>query len=181
MSAWYEKSEVVLSDIHKTLPHLPVNGRRWLATNIWWIVLIAAVFGVIGAIIAILLTIVGGVFVAGAVFLFSAKFGGLALLLAVLVVALTVLNVVIAVLAIGPLKAMMRKGWLLLTASLLIGFMVATLSDIIRHDEWAIVKNAVFMVLGIYIMFELREYFTRTDLADLAGVADNSDMPGIDQ
>jgi hypothetical protein len=130
-----------------------------LADNVWWIVLIAAVVGVFGAVMLLLVTLVGGVFVAGAVFLFSAKYGGLALLVATIVVTLTFANVTAAALAVNPLKGKMKKGWLLLGASLAFGFAAALLTDMLRQDGWAVIKEIVFFGIGLYVLLEIREHF----------------------
>lgn len=155
-----KKIEQRLADLHKNLPHLPLNGRKWLADNIWWIILIGAIATGIGVFALVLLTLLGGVFVAGAAFLFSAKFGGLALLLAVLIVGLTVLNLVVSIMAITPLRAHMRNGWLLLSASLIISFIAAVLTDVIKQDAAAIIKEVIFLAIGMYVIFEIRNYFT---------------------
>lgn len=164
----YEKIENRIAVFHADMPHLPQGGRKWLADNVWWIVLIAAVAGGFGALALVLVTLLGGVFLAGAVFLFSAKFGGLSLLLAVVVVALSLVNLAVAIMAISPLKDKLKKGWLLLGLSLLIGCIAAILTDLIKQDTLAVVKEVVFLAIGVYVLFELRDYFTRSATNDIA-------------
>lgn len=162
MHHMYEKIDNKIVDLHAKLPHLPTNGRQWLANNIWWIVLIAAVVGAFGVFVLMVFTLIGGIFWIGAAFLFAAKFGGLALLAAMLVLFLTLANVVLAIMAISPLKTKRRNGWLLLLASLFAGFIAALLTDFISVNEWAAVKEVVFFAIGLYVMYEVREYFTQT-------------------
>lgn len=156
----YREIEAIVVGWHARSPHLSSNGRQWLANNVWWIVLIAAIAGAFGAVMLLLITLVGGVFVAGAVFLFSAKYGGLALLVATVVVTLTFANVVTAALAVSPLRMKRKKGWLLLALSLTLGFVAALLTDLLRQDEWAVIKEVIFYGIGVYVLLELREYFT---------------------
>jgi uncharacterized membrane protein YfcA len=144
---------------HARMPHLPENARRWLSDNLWWIVLMAALFGAFGVAILVLITLLGGVFLAGAVFLFSAKFGGLALLLMTAAVGLMVTNVIVSIMAIKPLQAKVKRGWNLLCLSLVIGFVAALLTDAVRHDIGAVIKDVLLVSIGMYVMLELRRYF----------------------
>lgn len=170
----YEMIESKVIDFHAKLPHLPNTGRQWLADNVWWIVLIAAVVGAVGAAALVLVTMIGGVFLAGAVFLFSAKFGGLALLAVTAAIMLMLANVVISIVAINPLREKMRKGWLLLVASLAVGFVAAILTDIVQLDDWAVIKDGLFLAIGLYVMFEIRDYFTKTPAVPAKAVSSES-------
>lgn len=160
MIQWWERIERKLADYHATLPHLPEAARQWLTTNIWWIVLIGAAAGLFVIVVLMLITLVGGVFLAGAVFLFSAKYGGLALLAAALAVALMIANVVILGLAITPLKSRARKGWVLLMVGLFVGFIAALVIDLVRSDDGAVLKDGLLFAVSLYAMFELRGFFT---------------------
>lgn len=155
-----EKIELYLAQLHKNMPHLPQGGRKWMADNVWWIMLIAAILGGIGVLALVMLTLLGSIFVAGAVFLFSAKFGGPALLIAVIIVALTILNFVVSIMAVKPLKTHLKSGWLLLAASLAISFTAAILTDLIKQDPTAVIKEIIFLGIGAYVIFEIREYFS---------------------
>lgn len=159
MSYDYVRIENKIATLHEKLPHMPNNGRQWLADNVWWIVLIAATVGGFGAVMLLLVTLVGGVFLAGAAFLFSAKFGGLALLIATIVITLTFANVVVAIMSVIPLKHKLKKGWRLFALSLLIGFAAALLTDFLGRNEWAILKEVIFLTIGLYALFEIRGYF----------------------
>jgi hypothetical protein len=159
MGVKYEKVTKYVAELYGHLPHLPLNLRKWLTSNMWWIVLIGAIIGGFGVLCLVLITLLGGIFLAGAVFLFSAKFGGLALLIAVIIVALLIANVVIAIMAINPLKLRMKRGWDLLTVSLVLIFTAAVLTDISKQDSIAIINDIFWLAVSGYFLFEIRSFF----------------------
>lgn len=147
---------------YRAIPHLPKGGQQWLFENIWWMTLIGAIIGGLGALSLVLITLFGGVFLAGAVFLFSARYGGLALLIAAVIVAVILLNVVVAAMAVSPLKTKQKKGWTLLFVALLLALVSMVLNDLVKLSFFGILEDLLRVAVGGYFLFEIRELFNRS-------------------
>lgn len=151
--------EVRIAQWYKPVPHLPQGGQKWLTENIWWIALVGAIIGAFGALSLILITLFGGVFLAGAVFLYSAKFGGLALLIAAVGVGVTLLNIVLTAMAVSPLKNIQKKGWSLLFIALLLSAIPMILGDLLRLHIFSIIEDVLLVAVGGYFLFEIRDQY----------------------
>jgi hypothetical protein len=154
--------EVRIAEWYKPLPHLPQGGIKWLTENIWWLILIGVIISAFGAVSLVLITIFGGVFLAGAVFLYSAQFGGLALLIAAIAAGVSILNIVVAAMAIDPLKNKQKKGWSLLFIALLLSFIPMLFGDILRFHIFSMIEDVLMIAVGGYFLFEIRDQYAVT-------------------
>lgn len=166
----FERVVVKVAAFYRHAPRLPTAAKEWIARNVWWIVLIGAIIGGLGALSLALITLFGGIFLAGAVFLFTAKFGGLALLISVLLVAALLANTIVLIMAIIPLKTQARKGWNLLVVSLTLNLAVAVLTIVLKQDLVPFIWNVLWVGIGGYLLFEIQEYFR----ADVIKVISNT-------
>jgi hypothetical protein len=166
------KIDKQLREWYALAPHLPYNGHLWFAQNVWWLVLIGVIIGGVGVLGLVLVALFGGIFLGVAVFLFSAKFGGFILLLAALAVAVSGISIVIAGLAIAPLKAQQKKGWTLLLIAMLLSTVLVTLADMIAGDGSAVIKDLLGAAVGLYFLYEIRAHFMneKTVAADAAAI-----------
>lgn len=153
------KLEVVVAGWYKNVPHLPEGGRKWLAANIWWIVLIGVILGCIGISGVILATFFASAALTAFGGVTGAAIGGVVFLAAMVVVAFMAIAVVLGALAISPLKAMREKGWTLLFIILVIQVIEAAIAFLFSFDVFTLVSNLFFTVVGGYFLFEIRDSY----------------------
>ena len=151
--------EQSIAKIHKDLPHLPKGLTTWLVENAWWLVAIGVVLGGIGILTTLttlttgsaILTALGGPAVGGMVFVSG--------LVSVAVLAVTI---VIEAMAIQPLKEKKKHGWDLLFLASLVGI-AGSLVSAILSGPLGVVSGlfgaAVAVVIGFYVLFELRVHY----------------------
>ena len=154
-----KKVEAYLAPWYIKAPHLPVGGRKWLADNIWWIVLVFVILGGLGVLGLLSAMFVGSLILTGIAGAAGAALGGLALLVALLVLALALVNLVLGILAINPLKNKQKKGWLLLLAILMVNVVSGIVALLFAFDGFSFVREIVMAAIGAYFLFEIREYF----------------------
>lgn len=155
IAAWYESA-----------PHLPVDVRKWLGLNVWWIVLIGVVLAALSIFpIIIGLLIVFGLSGAaiGAAGLYGSAVGGglvgVALFAALVSVAGFVAVAVVMGLAINPLKARAKKGWTLLFIVLLVNTAFSVLANLLGFNVFGIIWALIWAAIEGYFLFEIRSEF----------------------
>lgn len=158
------KFETTVAGWYKNVPHLPKNAQKWIADNVWWIVLIAVVLGVLGV-----FTGFGAIGALGAV---TATYGalspyygvavanvGAAITAAWIALAGLAASVVLMALAISPLKEHKKKGWDLLFLSDIVYFAIVVVSAVITYSFGNIVGALLGTAIGFYFLFEIRSHF----------------------
>lgn len=151
--------EQKMAEWYKPMPRLPRDAQKWLAENIWWIVLVGVVCGAIALVSVFFFTLLAGT-------LLTAFGGGFGALLGVLIF-MSVLTSVIAGgiglvlggLAIMPLQEMRRKGWTLLFMTLLIQAASIILSNVLSMNLPMLIWGLLWVAVGGYFLFEIRSYF----------------------
>jgi hypothetical protein len=151
---------------YKNAPHLPKGGQQWLADNIWWIVLVFVVIGSFGLLGLLSAAFVGGALLVGFGGIYGAALGGLAILIAFLAIGFGLVNLVIGAFAISPLKDKRKKGWSLLFLTLLISAGSAAIALLFTLDVLGLVRELLYITVGGYFLFEIREYFGATIVTD---------------
>jgi uncharacterized membrane protein YhaH (DUF805 family) len=154
-----ESLERTFAKLYEDMPHLPTPGREWLAKNVWWIALLAAIFGALS--ILPVLAIVFGIgliasFLGGPV---GVVLSGTLLVAAVVSMTYLLLFTIIAGMAVSPLKARQRKGWDYLFIIILLGLISITLNLIFAFDISSLLVGALGFAIGGYFLFEIRTYF----------------------
>lgn len=154
------KLEKKAADWYKGAPHLPLNGRKWLTANIWWITLIGAIVGALS-----IITVISGTFLVG--FLATvyggpvgaavAGFGAIVILLALL---FSIASTAVTAMAISPLKAKQKRGWTLLFISVLIQVAAAAVHLVFTFNIFDLIWSLLFAALGAYFLFEIRDDFS---------------------
>jgi len=149
----------------KGVPHLPEAFRKWLAQNVWWVVLIGVILGGIGAITSFFGLIVSASLIGSASNTWFA-FGGVtvwSVVVGAIGLAFSVIGVAINAFAISPLKAMKKKGWVLLFLSLLVSVLALVVTTILNFNFLTLFANivfgAVFVAIAAYLLFEIHSYF----------------------
>lgn len=155
--------EKTLSQWYAKAPHLPVGGRKWLADNVWWLAIVGVVLSVFGA-----LSIIGIVFAAfglsamvatSAYSPYVAGAFGAVWLSALVGLASIVVTAVLLLMAVSPLKAKAKKGWMLLFIVALISLALQVVSGLVAFDFGGILVAVFWSAVGAYFLFEIHEYF----------------------
>lgn len=160
------KLETTIADWYKNVPHLPKNVSKWIAENVWWIVLIAVILGVFGL-------FTGFVAIAGLSAL-TASYGaanpyygaammqanvGASLAAAWVALAGLAVSTVVMALAISPLKDQKKKGWDLLFLSDVVYFVIAVIGAVVSFQFFGIISPIIGAAISFYFLFEIRSHF----------------------
>lgn len=153
----------------KGIPHLPANVRKWLGTNIWWIVVISVVLGGIG-LLGLLMTLFGTIATLGtpfAAYYVSSTFIAWTIVTTIVSLVFLALEVLLLAFAITPLKEKQKKGWVLLFATWLLGAIAVVVNAILTLNPLTFVVNIIFGVLWLavtgYFLFEIHNQFAHTE------------------
>lgn len=165
-----KKLEVLIQDWLKPLPHLPGDAQKWLANNVWWLVLVAA----FGSAIAALMTMNG-------IFAYMNFIDNAPSYIGFYVVSSYatgwIWNAVIGLLflvaatalfwkAVTPLKEHRRLGWDLMFLVTLLGTVRAFIDAIFAFSFTGFLFGALFGFLGLasgaYLLLEIRSYFVKS-------------------
>jgi len=154
---YMKKLETMVAGWHKGVPHLPVAGQKWLAANIWWIVLVGAIISGISVLFAL-----GGLFtliaLVGAVSSSYYVYGGVtswAILSSLVALLFTAAAAALLALAVKPLKERQKKGWVILFATLLLNTLAVVVNAVLSFSVFGFVFGIIFgaIFLGIYAYF----------------------------
>lgn len=161
------KIETTFEGWFKPLPHLPENGRKWIASNAGVIVTVGLILSVIGT-----LFMVGALFTAlsflsssiGLLGAFGVTVYSTGWIISTIVSLLDlVLIITLTAMAIKPLKAMNKKGWDLLFMLSLASATLSVISTIINFDAFSLLGGlmgaAIGLAISMYFLFEIRSYF----------------------
>jgi hypothetical protein len=164
------KLEKTVEEWLKPLPHLPAEWRKWLANNVWWIVLVGVILSVLGglALIGALFTAMGAVATVNTVYNslgvnLSPVYNGWWYSATIASIVFLVITVIINAMAVTPLKAKSKKGWDLLFLTFLVGVVSAVVSIVLNITTVSVVgsviSGVISVVIGAYFLFEIRSYF----------------------
>jgi len=149
--------EKALTEAHEGLPHLPESWRVWLGNNVWWLVLIGVVAGVLGIVSSLMAMTIGTAVVTGA---YGVAVGASVFTASVVSLITLALVVVIEAAAIQPLQTKKKRGWDLLFVAVLVSVVGNLVSAVVGS---ALLPSLVGLVLAaavsFYLLFELRGQF----------------------
>lgn len=153
----------------KGVPHLPKSARSWLGENIWWIAVVALVFTGIAALVTFT-GILGAIAVSGTVatsYFVTATFTAWAIVTGTVALVFLVLEAIILGMAINPLKAKQKKGWVLLFALWILGTVSIVVSAILSLNPLdfitGILFGAVWVAVSGYFLFEIHSEFAHVE------------------
>lgn len=139
----------------KPFPHLPSAFIKWLANNIWWLVLL----GVIGSLISIIV-LLSKIYV---MIYIAQVYYGWWMSTAVISLLFTVVLTAIMMIAISPLRSLAKKGWEMLFLSFVVGIAAKIVNILIIFNIFNFISNLIFIaigaVIGTYFLFEIRSHF----------------------
>lgn len=157
-----------MAEWFRQLPHLPENGRKWLAENAWWIVAIGVV--VAGLAILALIPLLTGASVLlstyGAVYAPYATGSGRLVTNAWISLAFLAVIVYLQAMAIMPLKEKKRRGWDLIFLTLLASVAMSVVAFVVTFDASHVISAILSVAIGGYILFEVRDHFADSKKAD---------------
>ncbi len=165
-----QKLESLIQEWLRPLPHLPDNVRKWLANNIWWMVLVAA----FGSAIATLM-VLGGIFAymnfignasSYAGFYMTAAYSAGWIWTAIVGLLFLAFATVLYSKAVTPLKEHRGLGWRMLFILLLVAAVKVLLDAVLTFSFFAFIFGIIFGVVGLaisaYFLFEIRSYFVKS-------------------
>lgn len=153
----------------KGVPHLPIGARKWLGDNVWWIVVIGAILGGIGT-----LGLLMGLFstmstLASPIVAYyaSSTFVTWVIIKTVVALVFVAIEVVLLALAISPLKAKQKKGWVLLFMVWLLGALSVVVNAVLTLNPLSfmtsIIFGALWVAVGGYFLFEIHSQFAHVE------------------
>jgi hypothetical protein len=163
------KFEKTVGEWLKPLPHLPTEWRKWIADNVWWIILVGVILSVLGAI-----TMLTSMFTATTVI--SNEYAVLNSLGAVvsihdwvwyvsLIVSFIflVITIFINAVAITPLKEKKARGWDLLFLTFIVSIVSVVVGAVLNIASFSVIGSIIEGIIGLFIsayfLFEIRSYF----------------------
>lgn len=150
----------------KNVPHLPIAGQKWLATNVWWIVLVGAILTGVSLLFAIgglltLISLLGAV--SSVYYVAGAGITAWSIVVAVIGLVFTVIQGILLAIAVQPLKAKQKKGWVILFASWLVGTLSVVLGAVMSGSIFGFISGILFGAIGIaisgYFLYEIHGQF----------------------
>lgn len=159
------KLERTVHGWYKSVPHLPNDVQKWIGDNAWWLAAIAAVLSGIGA-IGFLSAVFGDLAaLSSPIVSYYASTTFVTWVIAKTLVAMVflALECLLFALAINPLKAKQKKGWVLLFAALLLSGVSVFVNSLLTLDAFSFITNVIFGALWLavcaYFLFEIHEEF----------------------
>lgn len=168
MTKYLNRLEKQIIKWFDNLPRFPREVRDWLGTNSWWLIIIfIAAIGVdaIWSLAAFVANIVplGTSYVAS--YYGSATFVAFSTAKVGVSFVFGAIEITLLLLAIQPLKDKQKKGWVLVFVTLLLHSLAVFASAILTLNSFSfvveIVFNAVWLGTLAYVLFEVREEFSR--------------------
>lgn len=159
------KLETTVAGWVKNLPHLPPAGQKWLAQNVWWIVLIGAIASGIAVLISLFGLLLGGA-AASYVYVIDPGFATWVLISGIVTLIFTTIRGLILAVAVTPLKNMQKKGWVLLFISWLVNALAVVVGAILSLSVigfiGAILFGAISLAITGYFIFEIHGQFAHS-------------------
>jgi hypothetical protein len=159
------KLETTVAGWVKNLPHLPPAGQKWLGQNVWWIALIGAIASGIAVLVSLFGLLLGGV-AASYVYVIDPGFATWVLISSVVALVFTVLKGLVLAVAVQPLKAMQKKGWVLLFIGWLIQAVAVVVGAILSLSVIGFIGSILFGAIGLaitgYFIFEIHGQFAHS-------------------
>lgn len=153
--------EKQLVEINKGLPKLPRGLTKWLAEYGWLLVLIGVILSVLSLFILLptLLTVLGVLSITDNIFGLNYGFGTLSWISFLVTLIATVIVTYLEAVAITPLKTKQYRGWELVFIAGLVSVASSIISSVISLEAGSLVVSLMFYAVGLYVLFQVREYF----------------------
>jgi len=153
------KLEAQVAIWYKDMPRLPENMKVWLATNLWWIVLVLVILGALGVLGVLMITFFASAVLVGVAGVAGAAVSGVVTIVVILSLIFSALSLIVSAMAIPHLKEMRRKGWTLLFVASLIDVVSIVVSLISSLNILSFLWSVVLLGATLYFLFEVRDKF----------------------
>jgi FtsH-binding integral membrane protein len=153
----------------KSVPDLPTEARKWLGDNAWWIVIVGTVLAVMSILgsLATLNTRVSLLDTVAASYYVSSAASTWIIVTDIVALAFLVLQTLLLVIAIQPLKEKQKKGWVLLFAAWLISAVAlivnAMLGLSVINFIISVLFGAIWVAVTGYFLFEIHGQFAHVE------------------
>lgn len=154
--------ERMIAEWYESAPHLPSQGRTWLAKNMWWITLVGIILMGLGALSILMGTFFASVAITAYGGVAGAAASGVIILAAISVIAFMAIAVVLGAMAIAPLKAMRHKGWTLLFIIMIVDVIQQFVVFVFNFSLFGLIWGLLFTAIGGYFLFEIRDFYTKS-------------------
>lgn len=147
------KLEKIVLGWAKNMPHLPVAGQKWLATNVWWIVLVGAILSGIALLVSIgtLFTAIALISATSSLYYVSGSYTGIAVLNAAVSLVFLLASGLLLAFAVKPLQYMQKKGWVLLFMTLLVQALSVIVNAVLSFSVVGFIIGIIFGAIGVAI------------------------------
>lgn len=149
----------------KPIPNLPVKWQKLLATNFWWITLIGVILLGMASIMILGVMSMFGAVTSYANIYAAQPLAGAAYFAALVSLLFMVVEIVLMVMAIGPLKQFQRKGWDLMFMTLLVSTSSMIIGLIINFNAGNIVSTiftgVIAFFINAYFLYQIKSYFIK--------------------
>jgi len=159
------KLEKIVLGWAKNAPHLPVGGQKWLANNAWWIAAIGAVISAIASIytLSAIFRLAASLNAPSNSYYVTSDYTSIAIMGAIISLVFLVANAVLLGLAVKPLQAMQKKGWVLLFLTLLVEALSVLVHAVLTFSVAGFIISILFgaigLAVGAYFIFEIHGQF----------------------
>jgi len=156
----------------RSLPHLPASNRKWLGINIWWLVLIVAIFSGLGLLTSLYGLLVGATVNGNSdIAYLTGGYSSLVMMSAVISIVFIAANLLLLALAIKPLKAMEKKGWVLVFMALLVQVLAVVVDAVLSFNILtfilSLIYGAMVTAISLYFLFEIHGEFAHKPKAKI--------------
>lgn len=148
-----------LVDFFKSWPRLPKELTKFLADWAWLFTLIGVVLGVLGLFSALSVVLFGAALLTSAAGVLGAGIGALATIGLIVSLLFSVVILYLEAMAISPLKEKKKKGWDYIYWAMLVSILSTIITTLLTLNFVGLIYSAIFVVLGGYILFEVRGHF----------------------
>ena len=153
-----------IAKMTKGLPHLPKSAKKWLADYAWALAIVGVALGALAlynAFRALQIIQAADAFLSMAA-AWGANTGGYGMAKVYVYISLiaSVAMVALMAIAIAPLKAKKHNGWRLSFYALLASAVLEIVSLVFNFGAFAnVFVYLIGLAAGLYVLFEVREYF----------------------
>jgi len=166
---YINKLEKVVLGWAKDVPHLPVVARKWLGTNVWWIVLICAILSGISFLISVsnLFNQLSLLNAPSNAYYVTSDYTSIAILHIVVSAVFILVSGLLLALAVQPLQNKEKKGWVLLFVTLILEALSVVVNSVLTFSVVGFVLGILFGAIALaivaYFVFEIHDQFGRRE------------------
>lgn len=162
--------ESKIDQLYSHVPQLPLGGKRWLGNNIWWIVLIFAIFGVFGT-LQTAGSLVAALLRKNHTDIYLNTATSLSPITLIISLISSITTTTLYFVALSPLMNKRKRGWNLVFYAQLFDIVVSVVTLVLTVISGSSAFITIIVVLGfivglvieaiwLYFLFQARPEFT---------------------